>query len=196
MNSIALDPKSQAMMALFSKDNVTDANRQSLLDDPLAALASIGIEVDAARREAVAQGLRAVVLSHAPAAPAGLLKAKRGSNEFEQYIHVSAELWGMVVRIDHEAIKQLPRGMKAIEPLAEGIGAVMSVSSALGPAAVVIFGGLAFWSAVLTAYVLVLPEIDRGKGVYLTITWPQMAAVVASGGLLGFAMLPIPTAVL
>ncbi|MBX3654489.1 MAG: hypothetical protein KIS62_12925 [Ramlibacter sp.] len=196
MNSIALDPQSQAMMALFSSEQVTDANRQSLLDDPLAALASIGIEVDAVHRDAVAQGLRAVVLSHASAAPAGLLKAKRAPNEFEKYIHVAAKPWGVVVRIDHEAISQLPRGLKAIEPLAEGIGAVMAVSSALGPAAVAIFGGLAFWSAVLTAYVLILPAIDRGKGVYLTITWPQMAAVVASGGLLGFSMLPIPTAVL
>lgn len=36
---------------------------------------------------------------------------------------------------------------------------------------------------------------DRGKGIYLTITHPQIAMAIASGGLLGAAIMPIPTAV-
>lgn len=200
MNQIALDPNAEAMIALFSEESINGPNREALLRDPLASLATLGIEVAPIHRVAVEQGLRSLILAHsAPAAPTAgknrALAAKRAENPFEQYVHVSVELWGVVVRIDHEAIAQLPKGMSAIEPLAEGIGAVMAVSAALGPAALVIFGALSFWSAVLTAYVLVLPQIDRGKGIYLTITWPQVAAAVASGGILGFALLPIPTAV-
>jgi len=200
MNQIALDPNAEAMMSLFSEKNATGPNREALLGDPLGSLATLGIEVDPIHRAAVEQGLRSLILAYSvPAAPSALqgqaLAAKRPENPFEQYVHVSVKLWGVVVRIDHEAIDQLPKGMAAIKPLAEGIGAVMAVSSALGPAALVVFGGLALWSAILTAYVLVLPAIDRGKGIYLTITWPQVAATVASGGLLAIGMMPIPTAV-
>ena len=71
----------------------------------------------------------------------------------------------------------------------------MLASKALGPAALVVLGSAVLWGAVITAYVLILPEIDRGKGIYLTITHPQIAMAIASGGLLGAAMMPIPTAV-
>lgn len=200
MEQIALDPTAEAMMALFSEKNINGPNRETLLQDPLAALATLGIEVDPAYRAAVEAGLRSLILaSSATAAPSAgdrrALAAKQAQNPFEQYVHVSVKLWGVVIRIDHEAIAQLPKGKAAIEPLAEGIGAVMAVSSALGPAALVVFGAAALWGAILTAYVLVLPAIDKGKGIYLTITWPQIATAVASGGLFGAAMMPIPTAV-
>jgi hypothetical protein len=46
----------------------------------------------------------------APAAPSAekgeAFAANRAENPFEQYVHVSVELWGVVVRIDHEAIAQ------------------------------------------------------------------------------------------
>ena len=72
----------------------------------------------------------------------------------------------------------------------------MAAASSLGPAGAMALLGLAYWGALLTAYAGLLPLIDQGKGVYLTFSWPQLAAVVASGGILGLALFPIPTAVI
>jgi len=99
------------------------------------------------------------------------------------------------MRMDHEAVAELPNGIDAIGMLAGAAMAVVKAAAVIGPTAAVVAMGAAYWAAVFTAYIVIIPEIDQGNGVYLTITWPQIALFGASGGLIGPALAPIPTAV-
>lgn len=208
MDTQGLDPKTQELLALFSEAQNDSAKMAALMASPIEAMEKLGIEVDPQMSAAVTQGLRSAALISSPAgaeSPAKRPAAKRtmarsaGSAtpapRFEDHIKVSAEFWGIVVTLDHTAVSELPKGDDGIDTIAAAVAGVCSASTALGPAAVMAILGLAYWGAILTAYFFVLPPLDQGKGVYLTVTWPQIAAGVASGGMLGLAMLPIPTTV-
>lgn len=207
MNDQVFNPKTQELLDLFSEAKNDSSKLNALIKSPIETLESLGITVDPIFHDAVIQGLNSLSYSDQrhnleptihtmdPSAGGSSILRRTKPNDLEKYIHVSAELWGIVVKIDHQAVAELPKGTKAIEPLAEAIGAIMAASAGLGPAAVIALLGLAYWGAILTAYVLLLPVLDKGKGVYLTVTWPQIASGVASGGMLAIAMMPIPTTV-
>ncbi len=202
MNDVALNPQTQKMLDYFESAQNNPAKRAAIINSPLEVMSNLGLEIKPEHQAAVLQSLRALALSfesqpvHTKTFTANNANILKADNVFEKHFHVSAELWGIVVRVDHEVIKQLPEGGEAIEEIAAAAGGVMAAATSLGPAGAMALLGLAYWGALLTAYAGLLPLIDQGNGVYLTFTWPQLVAVVASGGILGLALFPIPTAVL
>lgn len=192
-----LDPKAQAWLNQFNEAMQDPERRQQLINDPLASFEQLGLAIDPAQQAALRQSLQsaAMAASFEDSDGATALKGKQSAKSLESYFHWRVEFWGFVMRIDHEAIKQLPTGTEAIGTLAAAAFGVVKAAGAIGPTAVVVALGLVYWGAIFTAYVVTLPLLDQGKGVYLTISYPQLAIAAASGGLLGFAALPVPTTV-
>jgi len=192
-----LDPKAQEWLDQFNAALQDPRKRQALISDPKSSLKEFGLPIDEQHREGVIKGLQAAAMAVGinEAQDTSTLLAKKAGGDLGQHFHWSIEWWGFVMRIDHEAIKQLPKGLEAVGTLATAAFGVVKAAGVIGPNAVVVALGLAYWGAIFTAYIVTLPLLDTGKGVYLTITWPQLAAVAASGGLLGLAALPIPTTV-
>ncbi|MDO3382720.1 hypothetical protein [Gilvimarinus algae] len=202
MTKTSFSPQQQAWMNQFNEIMADPQKREEFLRDPLAAMQRMGADLNSPHIRAFASGLESMVMTEELKQRPGalsktqqpmLLKAK--SNAFEEHFHVSIEFWGVVMRVDHEAIKQLPKGSDAIKKLAETATEVMRVAGEGGPLAPFIAIGLLYWYAVFTAYTVVMPAIDQGKGVYLTISWPQIGLAIASGGLIAAAAFPVPTAV-
>ena len=215
MDTRGLNPKTRELLALFSEAQNDSKKMAALMEAPLDAMAKLGIEVDPKFSNAVAQGLRSAALITNPDGGKSTAKrsvAKRVSakgigakkksvsvgatNNFEQSVHVSAELWGIVVKLDHKAVAELPKGEDGIDTIAAALAAACEASVELGPIGIAVILGLAYWGAILSVYLLILPSLDKGKGVYLTISWPQIAIGVASGGILAMAMMPVPTTVI
>lgn len=197
MDTAGIDPKTQQLLDLFDATRNDPAGRAELIRSPIDVLADAGLPVEPGHQVAVAQGLRsAAIAAAAMGSPStGEERPLAKGIDFEQHFHVNVEWWGIVVRMDHEAVRELPQGLEAIGTLASAAAGAVKAAGAIGPGAAAVALGLAFWGAVFTAYVVVIPAIDQGKGVYLTITWPQIALYGASAGILGPALLPIPTAV-
>ena len=200
MNIQDFDPKTQQWLTQFNAAMADAGQRRAFIDSPLESLKQLGGSIDATQHDAVARGIQAASLAfefrsrQEQAAARGQL-SKQQSSDFEKYFHLKVEWWGFVMRIDHAAIKELPKGLAAVGTLAEAAVGVVKAAAEAGPLAVVVALGLAYWGAIFTAYMVLLPELDKGKGVYLTVTWPQIGIAVASGGLIGFAALPVPTTV-
>ncbi len=194
------DVKAQKWMAQLNAV-MTDADkRRVFLESPIDAMQKIGGSIDVAQQAAVARGFHAAALAHELQSRQDLgafevTRSKKQANNFEQHFHLKVEWWGFVMRVDHAAIKELPKGLDAVGTLAEAAFGVMKAAGEAGPLAPVIAMGLIYWGAIFTAYMVLLPELDKGKGVYLTVTWPQVGIAVASGGIIGFAALPVPTTV-
>ncbi len=191
-----LEPEAQKWVTNFSNLIADPKSRQDFINNPVDNLKSIGLALEADQQDAVISSLQAVALSHKFENTDDNIKAKKSkavSSDFKKHFHWKVEFYGFELKIDHEAIKQLPNPVDAIGLLAEATFSAVIAAGAVGPNAVVIALGVAYWGAIFTAYVIMLPLIDEGKGVNLTITWPQISIAVASGGLLALAALPIPT---
>lgn len=194
MNIQGLEPEAQKWVTNFNNLIADPKSRQEFIENP--TLKSIGLNIEDEQQEAVIRSLQTVALSQKFGNMNSDSPAKFKSvntSDFEKYFHWKVKVYGFELKIDHEAIKQLPNAIDAIGLLAGTTFAVVKAMGAVGPNAVMIALGLAYWGAIFTAYVITLPLIDKGKGVNLTITWPQLGMAVASGGLLALAALPIPT---
>jgi len=200
VNIQEFDPQTQKWLSQFEAAMADTDKRRAFIDSPLVSLQELGGAIDPSLQEAVARGIQTTALTYEfqnkqlKTLSKGKAK-KKSSRDMEEYFHLKVEWWGIVIRVDHAAIAELPKGLDAVGTLAEAAFGVVEAAGEAGPLAVLVALGLVYWGAVFTAYMVVLPEIDQGKGVYLTITWPQIATAVASGGLIAFAALPIPTAV-
>ena len=196
MNIKGLEPEAQKWVTNFNNLIANPDSLQDFVNNPVSHLKTIGLNLNADQQDAVVRSLQAVALSQKFEVTGENSKAKSSkakSNDFEKYFHWKVEIYGFELKIDHQAIKQLPGPVDAIGLLAGATFAVVKAAGAVGPNAVMIALGVAYWGAIFTAYVIMLPIIDEGNGVNLTITWPQLGLAVASGGLLALAALPIPT---
>ncbi len=199
MNEQSLNTQVEAWLAEFNVTMADDQQRRTFIDDPQAGLKTLNLPTEGPHQQAFLQSLQMVAAIHAlqnsDQAQGNSKALQKKSNAFEQHFNMKINLLGFVMQVDHAAIKQLPNGKDAIAKLAETAAEVMRVAGEGGPLAPLILIGLLYWSAIFTAYAVVLPEIDQGKGVYLTVSWPQVYLAVASGGLIALAALPVPTAV-
>lgn len=197
MQSPSSDPKTQELLDLFEAARTDPRKQQALLRQPrevFPALASIDPEL----RDAVARGIQAAAGAIAPTPEAGAKRslAKSGVKSFGGNIQAKVEWWGVVVTLDHAAVQELPNGVDGIGGLAEAAVTAMAAVAKTGPIAPLLVAGIAYWTAVFAAYFIIIPAIDQGKGIYLTISWPQIALFTASGGLFGPVLFPVPTAVI
>ncbi len=203
MNIEGLEPETQQLISQFNKVINDPKSRQNFINNPSEGLKQMGLTIDGLQQEALTMGLQNLALAHnfdstdkantgtKPQNTQSLHKA----SDFEKYFHWHVGILGCQLRIDHEAIKQLPGPIDAIGLLAGVTFGVVKAAGVAGPNAVVVALGLAYWGAIFTAYVITLPLLDQGKGVYLTVSWPQIGIAAASGGLLAVAALPVPTTV-
>ena len=201
MNIEGLEPDAQKWVTHFNQIISDPVSRENFINNPAEIFNDFDLAVDANQKDAVMRGLQSVALAHdfgnrSSAKSFSTKLSKNLASDFEKYFHWNIYIWGCELRIDHEAIKQLPGPVDASGILAGTTFAVVKAAGAIGPNAVVIALGLAYWGAIFTAYVITLPLLYKGKGVHLSVTGPQFGVAVASGGLLAFAALPVPTTVL
>jgi len=200
MNKQETNTEIQSWLNDFNGMIADDKKRQAFLADPIGVMKDSGISVDTRHLNSFAAGLQALALNeemqhrqNTQSLSSAQLQSR--GHSFDDLFHMKTELWGIVMRVDHEAVKQLPKGADAIKKLSEAATEVMRVAGEGGVLGPFIAIGVLYWNVIFTAYTVIMPTIDQGKGVYLTISWPQIMFAVASGGLVAIAALPVPTAV-
>jgi len=174
MNSAVVEATSaESLTSLIEKAESDPQTLKRVIADPLAELESLGIEVEEEFRGPVAVSLKsfAQTLSEKDKPVAIPLAAAAGAKPAPFYLYVRP--WGVVLRLDETATGQVKGGMG----FATGVAAAVTAACATAPDATlskflaVVIG---LFTAALAAYAGLIDLIDRGKGVYLTVTWPQI----------------------
>ena len=172
-----MDPAVQQWLDQFNAALQDPRKRQALINDPKSSLKEFGLPVDEQHRPGVIQGLQAAAMAmgmQEGQQDTSTLLARKAGGDLGKHFHWSIEWWGFVMRIDHAAIKELPKGLEAVGTLATAAFGVVKAAGVIGPNAVVSIDG--------KEQVEGLPvDIDIVAGTHtFAFTWPDGSSRTAS----------------
>ena len=174
--------KQNKLVTLF--ENANESELKKMIKDPMAILTKVGIEMEDHFTDEVKKTLKNTAFQTLSKTNANL-KTKRGrttANNQEDGIHFSVQPWGLVLELDETATKKVVAGISIAAGVIAAAGAVASAFAApVGIVAGVYTGFLALYAGVIGI-------VDNGNGIYLTLTWPQIAFIAIA------LPVPIPTA--
>lgn len=170
--------KQKELAAFF--DNANTKELQNMLKNPMELIRTIGFDVNEEFAKAIENNLQHVAYEKICEIDAQA-KPLMGRGAGNDGVSFSAQPWGLVLEIDHETTQKVISGVSIASSIASAISAV--ASSFAAPAAVV----AGVFSAFLAVSASVIAAIDQGNGIYLTLTWPQIALIAI------FPPIPVPT---
>lgn len=174
--------KQQELVQLF--ENSSESDLKKIIEDPIAILNSIGIQMNGHFTNEVKETLKSTAFLTLSKANANLKvrKGRSAVNNQQDGIHFSVQPWGLVLELDEAATQKVVAGISIAGGVLGAAGAVASTFAA--PVGIV----AGVYSGFLAVYAGVIGIVDNGNGIYLTLTWPQIAFIAIA------LPVPIPTA--
>ncbi len=180
-----------ALTKFMTEAHDDPAQLKKIQNDPLSILANLNIPVEEEFQDIVTSQLRTMADIRLQQMPqiTQLLAVEKSAGTPQEiiddlYFHVTG--WGLVLKVGNTALEFLKDGGSIT---ATALGLAAAAAAFAGPAGI----AAGFVMAVIAAAIAIqgpfMNMVNRGKGVNMTWTWPQLACI---GGLLG---LPIITAV-
>ena len=164
-------------------NTATEKELNAILENPTQILTKLGFEVNEQFISEIKYSFQhaAINLIANKNATIPIKKGRSRSVSTQDGIHFSVQPWGLVLELDENATQKVIAGIS----IASGIlTAAAAVSSAFAPPVAIVAGA---YSGFLAVSAGVIGLVDQGNGIYLTLTWPQIAFIA-------FAFpIPIPT---
>lgn len=170
--------KQKELAAFF--DNANAKELQNMLKNPMELIRTIGFQVNEEFAKAIEANLQHVAYEKMCDIDAQV-KPLMGRGASRDGVSFSAQPWGLVLEIDHATTEKVIAGVSIASSIATAISSV--ASSFAAPAAVV----AGVFSAFLAVSAVIISKVDQGNGIYLTLTWPQIALIAI------FPPVPVPT---
>ena len=186
-----LKEQSESMLKIFEKAKTDLTLREELQKDPLAVLNKIGIDVEDTFKQIVSRQLESLArFGFSDQLPTNAEIKTSVLTETPADFTFSANGWGVVLTCNETATQKIENGLNVVA----AISAAVAASAAYLSAAEISFIAACF-SAFCWGYASTIGLVDQGNGVYLTITWIQIAITMANPALGPASLTPIPTAV-
>jgi hypothetical protein len=180
LENTILDKQNQ-LVSLFKNSNETEL--KSILENPSATLSKIGFEIDENYINQIKECLNTAAFN-LTASKNATIPVKKGRSRAavsNDGISFSAQPWGLVLELDEATTQKVIAG---INISAGVLAAAGSVASAFAAPVSVVAG---VYSGFLAVYAGVISLVNNGNGIYLTLTWPQIAFITIA------LPVPIPT---
>lgn len=187
---VVIEEKRKALMSYF--ETSSDKEKiNSLIQNPETVLQDLDIKVDEKFKKAVKVGLKQAFQTYSKSnhvlKSEGLLSMDESmpmmASEAESGIQFSVQAWGLVLELDENATASVVNGINIAAGISAAITAVAAVTEVGAPVAIL----TGIFSGFCVAYGSTISMINNGNGVYLTLTWPQIALALI------VPPIPVPT---
>lgn len=180
LENTILDKQNQ-LVSLFKNSNETEL--KSILENPSETLSKIGFEIDENYSTQIKEcfSKAAFNLTASKNATLPVKKGRSRATVKNDGVSFSAQPWGLVLELDETATQKVISGINISSAILAAAGSVASTFAA--PVSVV----AGVYSGFLAVYAGVISLVNNGNGIYLTLTWPQIAFIAIA------LPVPIPT---
>lgn len=160
----------------FYQGEVQKEELEKMLHNPEQALNDANILVEDTFKEAVFKGLKEanetfIKYQNQPALWNNHLLLNT-TNEEDSDLHFKKYTWGLVLTLSHNATQNAIYGISLAPSI---FAALKTVSKTLPIPNVTENIVAAFYSTYLNKSAPIINTIDKGNGIHLTLTWPQIA---------------------
>lgn len=182
MNNALLEAnlrKQEELLAIFERSDTKEL--QDILKNPMKVIEEIGFDVNDEYRTTVEENLKHVAFEKVSQTDSKISPSTGRNIVSTDGISFSAQPWGLVLELDNQVTQSIVNGVSIVAGIA---AAITSVATAFAAPAGIVAG---VFSAYCALYATVLKIVNQGNGVYLTLTWPQIALITI------FPPVPVPT---
>ena len=161
----------------------TENELSTILENPTQLLTKLGFEINDNFLNEIKSSFHhsAINLMAKKNATLPIKKGRSRAVANQDGIHFSVQPWGLVLELDENATQKVIAGIN----IAAGVLTAAAAVSSTFAAPVAVVAGV--YSGFLAVSAGVIGLVDQGNGIYLTLTWPQIAFIA-------FALpIPIPT---